>query len=110
MKVRLLGRQGFVCLDQLRLTSRDAISSAGTVGQAMACDRHQPRRDGTFRIVSVADGMNSQQDILHPILDLISTEAAATGESSQIGGYRLEERKIGTLVATLAARHQRRPI
>jgi len=54
--------------------------------------------------------MNSQQDILHPILDLISTEAAATGESSQIGGDRLEERKIGALVATLAARHQRRPI
>src|SRR6266849_1669988 len=99
-----------MCLSQLCLTGRDADAATQAVDQPMASYRHQPGSERPLRVVSMADGVNGHQYILHSVLDLISGEAAAAGESPQLGGYRLQENEIGSRVAFLSALQQRRPV
>src|SRR5262249_55583959 len=83
--------------------------TAEPIDEAAIGDRDQPRAEGAGRIVSLPDGVDGQQNVLHRGLSIARVTIPRCCNGTLLRRHLLAEVAIAPAVAILGARHQYRP-
>ena len=101
------------CKGYVEIVDRDLVSFLPTVstcrvGEPISHDRQQPWRKGARRIVSVTNGVDRQQDVLHEVLDIrdIEKRPSRADDPANTWSDDREERSIGLGITVLGAAHE----